>query len=258
MISVVIPTYKRPDLLSRLLESISVQTLLPDEVIVIDDCSQMYEAYQIVIHAFKDKLPGLYFHSLEHNSGAPTARNTGIKMAKGAWIALVDDDDEWLPEKLEKQWSLIQSSTDAKLGLVYTWTKAVGINGQASYDSKKSVKGDAVKALLTTNFIMSASVMVKKDAIIQAGLFDEAMPSCQDWEMWTRIALHGYHIDVVEEILTLYHRHGGESIGLGNKAKQGYYLFLKKFWKPIILKTSFINILKKFYLYLNVRSAKKL
>jgi glycosyltransferase involved in cell wall biosynthesis len=258
MISVVIPTYKRPDLLKRLLASIAQQTLLPDEVIVVDDCSMISEEYHAVIESFQPLFKELHFHSLEQNSGAPVARNTGIQMAKGEWIALVDDDDEWLPHKLEKQWQLILNSKARNLGLVYTWTKAVGVNGQESYDSRISVKGDAKSALLTTNFIMSASVMVKKDAIVKSGLFDEEMPSCQDWEMWTRIAINGYTVDVVEDVLTLYHRHGGESIGLGHKAKKGYYLFLMKYWKPILMHTSPLNILKKLYLYLKVKSARNL
>lgn len=258
MISVVIPTFKRPDLLLRLLKSIASQTLLPDEVIVIDDCSLMDQEYNSVIDEIRYKLPSLEFISLQVNSGAPVARNTGIKLARNDWIALVDDDDEWLPEKLEKQMELIQNSNVEKLGLVYSWTKAIGQKGQESYDSKVSVKGNAQKALLSTNFIMSASVVVNKEAICESGLFDEAMPSCQDWDMWIRIVLQGYHIDLVEEVLALYHRHGGKSIGLGERAKQGYYLLLTKYWKEILTKTTLTNIAKKTWLYLHVKSARRL
>ena len=99
---------------------------------------------------------------------------------------------------------------------------------------------------------MSASVMVRKSAIVAAGLFDDVLPSCQDWDMWTAIFMKGYTAEVVEDIQTIYHRHGGESIGLSPRAKLGYKLFLDKYFMEIIKRTSFINILKKSWLYFNV------
>ncbi|MDO6527446.1 glycosyltransferase family A protein [Motilimonas sp. 1_MG-2023] len=253
MISVVIPTYKRPDLLKRLLTSISQQSVQPEEVIIVDDCSGMTLEYSEVINEFSTILANLKYFSLESNSGASTARNKGIYESTQPWIALVDDDDEWLPEKLAEQKKLITQSTDEKLGLVYTWTEAQGVGEQASYTSCISVKGDARKALLTTNFIMSASVMVKREAIIEVNCFDVALPSCQDWDMWIRICLAGYHIDVVEKILTIHHRHGGESIGLSPKAKLGYKLLLESHWREIYKHTNIKNIVKKVILYIEVK-----
>lgn len=251
MISVVIPTYKRPDLLSRLLESICKQTYSPTEVIVIDDASGMDDEYQACIDKFSSRLPNLIYQCVEHNSGAPHARNIGIRLASNSWIALVDDDDEWLPEKLDKQWKLA-AKADPKLGLIYTWTRAQGCVDQPSYLSTHTVSGDAVRAILSTNFIMSASVMVRKQAIEEAGLFDEILPSCQDWDMWVRIFLKGYHCAVVPEVLTIYHRHGGESIGLSARAKLGYKLFLDKHFSATVRHTSLVNILKKSWLYIQV------
>lgn len=251
MISVVIPTYKRPDRLERLLLSISKQTLLPEEVIIVDDASGMKSEYEACVEKFKHSFNSIQYIELEENSGAPTVRNTGIKLAKNEWIALVDDDDEWLPRKLEKQWEIASSAMDS-LGLIYTWTEAVGQKGQKSYKSCHSFRGDVRKQILTTNFIMSASVMVRKRAIVKAGLFDEALPSCQDWDMWTAIFMKGYTAEVVESILTIYNRHGGESIGLSPRAKLGYKLFLDKYFTEIIKRTSLINILKKLWLYFNV------
>jgi glycosyltransferase involved in cell wall biosynthesis len=218
----------------------------------------MESEYNTVIHDFRPLFDALVFRSLQANSGAPVARNTGIQMASCEWIALVDDDDEWFPQKLEKQWSLIQGSDEPKLGLVYTWAKAVGVNGLSSYESKAIERGDVRRALLTTNFIMSASVLVRKEAMLRSGLFDDSMPSCQDWDMWVRLAMAGYNFDVVDEILTIYHRHGGESIGLGGRARLGYYVFLRKHATSIFKHTSLLNILRKLYLYLQVRSAAKL
>lgn len=148
---------------------------------------------------------------------------------------------------------IIKANQDPKLALVYTWTKAQGCNGQQSYDSCISVKGDAKRALLSTNFIMSASVLVKREALLKVNCFDTRLPSCQDWDMWIRIVLAGYHIDVVEEVLTIYHRHGGESIGLSVNAKHGYRMILDTHWREIVKYTGPLNMLKKFWLYVTVR-----
>jgi GT2 family glycosyltransferase len=251
LISVIIPSYRRPDLLARLLDSVCAQTTLPDEVIVVDDASGMDEAYQLCIQQYQNRLPSLLYHKLEQNSGAPHARNIGILRARHEWIALVDDDDEWLPEKLTKQ-RHIAETCHPSVGLIYTWTQAQGNAEQPSYQSTHSIEGDARRAILSSNFIMSPSVMVRRQAIKAAGLFDKALPSCQDWDMWARIFLKGYTCAVVPEILAIYHRHGGESIGLSARAKLGYKLFLDKHFLAILRHTSLINILKKSWLYIQV------
>ncbi|MCF6320047.1 MAG: glycosyltransferase, partial [Proteobacteria bacterium] len=93
MISVVIPTYKRSDLLARLLGSITLQTATPDEVIVVDDASPNSEQYTQVINEYKNKIKNLKYIRYEKNRGAPHARTIGIQETKNDWIALVDDDD---------------------------------------------------------------------------------------------------------------------------------------------------------------------
>ncbi|XKE47226.1 glycosyltransferase family 2 protein [Halomonas organivorans] len=252
-ISVVIPTYKRPGLLKRLLQSITEQTVKPKEIIVVDDCSDMISEYEEVIDDFRKCFPSLQFLVQPENGGAPKARNRGIRKASCDWVALVDDDDEWLPNKLEVQATIIQNTRLTNLGLVYTWTKAVGDNGLESYESKISVTGDARSRIVSTNFIMSASVIVKRQAILEAGLFDESLPSCQDWDMWIRIFMKGYECDVAREVLTIYHRHGGESIGLSSKALLGYRVLLEKHWFAILRFTSPLNWAKKTVLYTKTR-----
>lgn len=254
MISVVIPSYKRPKLLDRLLSSISKQTFLPNEIIVIDDASNMDKEYRAVADKYKAIFHNLQYIVLEKNSGAPVARNIGINLSKNEWIALVDDDDEWLTTKLEKQIDLINKYKDKPLGLIYTWAKAIDSENKLLYESTHTYSGIVKKELLKTNFIMSASVIVNKQAILDAGLFNINFPSCQDWDMWLRIALKNYSIAVVPEVLTIYHRHGGLSIGLSSNAKIGYNLFLKEHWKSIVLYTSPINWAKKIFLYFKINS----
>lgn len=250
-ISVVIPTYQRPDLLARLLESICNQTRLPEEVIVVDDASGMDAEYRECIGRFSLKLKNLQYIGLARNAGAPHARNVGIAASKGDWIALVDDDDEWIDRKLELQVAKVREVSD-RVGLIYTWVDALAKDGRLSYRSRASVSGDARTAILNTNFIMSASVMVRRDAIMSIGGFDEALPSCQDWDAWARLFLAGYNCDVVPQVLAIYHQHGGESIGLSSKAKLGYKKFLIKHWKSIFRYSGPVNWVRKIFLYVKV------
>jgi glycosyltransferase involved in cell wall biosynthesis len=247
MISVVIPTYKRPDLLERLLLSIERQTLQPEEVIVVDDASGLASDYASCIERFEGRIHNLSYHLLSENRGAPFARNFGIRKASNEWIALVDDDDEWLPRKLASQWAIAERA-QRPLDLIYTWTRAEGGADLESYVSESRVQGDGRGAILRTNFIMSASVLVRKEALLDAGLFDEELPSCQDWDMWTRLLLNGGTCAVVPEVLTIYHRHGGESIGLSVRASQGYRMYVKRHFCAILRHTGPINVLRKLWL----------
>jgi len=106
-ISVVIPTFNRVELLQRAIRSVLVQTLLPKEIIVVDDGSvdQTRETIQ-------SKYKGEVNYCYQPNQGVSHARNTGINMAKGNWIALLDSDDEWMPEKLEQQAAVLTDHPD--------------------------------------------------------------------------------------------------------------------------------------------------
>ena len=226
-VSIVIPTYKRPDYLDRLLKSIKNQTFKEFEVIVIDDNSPNYDEYERIINKYSIVFEEFKFLRNDENKGAPHSRNKGITEAKYDLVALVDDDDEWLPLKLEKQIELFKKSTD-KVGVVYTWTDVINENRDVMHEYRSNLEGFLKKEILEDCFIPSPSVMVRKKAILDAGLFDERFPSCQDWDMWTRIIFKGYEVKVVKEVVTLYNKHSGESIGLSKNANIGYLMYYKK------------------------------
>lgn len=232
-VSIVIPTYKRPDYLDRLLQSISEQTFREYEVIVVDDNSPNSDEYSPVIEKYKSVFSEFTFLCNETNKGAPYSRNRGILKSKYDLIALVDDDDEWLPRKLEKQVEIFVSNNQF-LGLVYTWTDAVDDAGNIVHQYRSEITGCPKKDILRECFIPSPSVMVRKKTIIAAGLFDESFPSCQDWDMWTRIILKGCNIDVVKETVTIYHKHNRGNIGNTNNAKKGYKMFYIKYFLSYI------------------------
>lgn len=246
-VSIIIPTYKRPDLLERLLDSINKQTYKKFEVIIVDDNSPNVNEYELVIRKYSELFNEFSFFRNKINSGAPFSRNFGINKAKYDLIALVDDDDEWMEEKLFKQVEVFKNNLD--IGIVYTWTKIVEKdNLVGNYSSE--IEGNALSQILKECFIPSPSIMLRKEVFLKSGFFDTNFPSCQDWDMWTRIILNGYKCKVVKEYLTIYHKHEQETIGNSAKAILGYKLYYKKH-KIHILKIlgfeGFIILLKHYY-----------
>lgn len=244
-VSVVIPTYNRPNFLERLLLSVKKQTYHDFEVIVVDDNSVQKQEYDRIISHYQLVFPSLTFIRNDKNSGAPYTRNRGIEAAGGSLIALVDDDDEWLPEKLEKQVDVFNEG-GANLGLVYTWTKAID-QGNVLYEYTSEHSGCPISELLSECFIPSPSVMVRKTALTKAGMFDTTMPSCQDWDMWTRILALGFSCDVVKSFVTIYHKHPEDTIGSSPQASKGYEMYYRKHL-PLYKKYH-----KKMYMKIKVR-----
>jgi glycosyltransferase involved in cell wall biosynthesis len=203
-VTVVISTYNRQDRIRRAMESVLSQTFQDFELIVVDDRST--DRTREVVQSFHD--PRLRYVCHEANKGGPAARNTGIKLAKGRYIALLDDDDEWLPLKLEKQVRKMRESP-ACTGVIYV--------GSEIYDERQKrvvkiyeprYRGNVYQRLLLSTILSSVgNVLVRKECFDEVGLFDEELSSCQDWDMWLRIAAR-FEFDFVPEILIRINIHG--------------------------------------------------
>ncbi len=216
MISAVITTCKRaPDMVLRAVNSILAQTYHNIEIIVIDDSPDDY-MYRSKVRSVIEKCAeentdiGIYYIPHKRNMGACAARNTGMNHAKGEYIAYLDDDDEWLPEKLEKQFSKIQ---ETKAALVYCgyYCKNEGTSKLIERNTEYH-RGRVFKELLYQNFVGSTSFPLINLACLKSiGGFDIQMQSAQDADAWLRIS-KTYEIECVEEPLIIYHEHGGEQI----------------------------------------------
>lgn len=225
-VSIIIPTYKRVDYLERLLISIKNQTFKDYEVIVVDDCSPNQDEYNNLINKYTKIFKEFSFITKTENKGAPNSRNIGIKKAKYPLIALVDDDDEWYSQKLEHQVDIFKKFPNTDI--VYTWTNAIDESGKVVYEYKKEIEGNPKYEILKGCFIPSPSIMVKKETIVKSGMFDEILPSCQDWDMWTRMILDGADVKVVKEIDTIYYKHNSGTIGLSSNAYKGFMIYFRK------------------------------
>ncbi len=205
-VSVIISTYNREHMVARAIKSVLGQTYRDFELIVVNDASTDHT--DEVLNSFNDKR--IRYVRFGENRGGPAARNTGIKMSRGNYISFLDDDDEWLPAKLEKQVEKIEHAP-GEVGLIYSGSEVIedGSNTvQRRYHPEQ--RGDVRIRLLLGPMVGSVSnVLVRKECFIKAGLFDESLKSCQDWDMWKRISDH-YEFDFTPEILSRIHLHGDQ------------------------------------------------
>lgn len=183
-VSVIIPAYNSARFVKEAIESVFAQTYGDYEIIVIDDGS--IDNTKGVIAPYLDKIKYIY----QQNQGASSARNTGIRHSQGEYIAFLDADDIWLPEKLRIQVEYLNNNPDT--AMVYSLDLRVDVNGRPCDNQSKLKRnlprGDIFDALFFRNFIKLSSVMVRKRILDTVGLFDESFTHSEDYELWLRIA----------------------------------------------------------------------
>lgn len=219
MVSAIITTYKRPpEIVKRAAESVLNQTFKDIELLIIDDSPSSYELREAVKTMASSLGERVRYIQHEENRGACVARNTGLKNANGEFIAFLDDDDEWLPEKIEKQLNIITKNDD--LALVYCGRYTHYTSEQRTVEQKvKFYRGNIYGKLILDNFIGSTSFpLIRKSVLEQLGGFDINMKAAQDIELWLRIAKR-HIVDYVEEPLVCYYVHEGEQITKNHRNK---------------------------------------
>ena len=203
MISVVIPTHNRADLLPRAIKSVLNQTIKDVEIIVVSDGST--DGTDALMHEFESQDKRIRYISYFPGRNGNYARNQGILASIGEYVAFLDDDDEWLPTKLEKQLKIMES--DPEIGIVYTGTHNVYVDLGISYDSVPVQHGDLSKDILLYNIVGSTTtVMVRKSVLNKTGLFDENLGAMQDYDLWVRVCQVA-KVGVVTEPLVNYYNY---------------------------------------------------
>ena len=194
-VSVVIPTHNAAEFLAEAVDSVLGQTYQPLEVIVVDDGSE--DETSRVAAAFTDRI--IYLH--KEWAGLSSARNTGIRAASGEWIALLDADDIWMPDRLQRQLKL---AAETGADLVFCDAKTLGSKDNIGptrfeqYGLKAQLERLAPDGVLLNPFellleagcyVLPSTVLVKKECLLQVGLFDEALYTNEDMDLWLRQAL---------------------------------------------------------------------
>lgn len=216
LVTAVITTHKRePNIVERALLSIINQTYSAIQIVVVDDSPSDYpqkEAVKNMVERYADKNNNIVYMPHDECRGACAARNTGLSMAKGKYIAFLDDDDEWVESKIEKQ---ISAFINDKIALVYCGSSVLNEATNIMTERKTIFKkGNVYPDLIMENFIGSTSFpLMRTDCLNAIGGFDVLMQSAQDFDVWLRLASK-YEVNYVEDPLVIYHTYPGVRISV--------------------------------------------
>ena len=265
-VSTVITTYKRDrDILNRAIKSVLNQTYPNIELLILDDNNHDSDYHKMVVNLVKDyQIQGkdIRIISPVENQGVQKSRNAGIENAKGEFIAFLDDDDEWSPFKIEKQLNIFNKSNNHNLAMVHCWYSYIVSknDGDISERVRKSELYDQnskLIKLLRSNHIGSTSFpLLRKDAVIRVGKFDEKLPASQDYDLWLRIAKE-FDIAVVKESLGNYYIHSGERISSTLEKKEEAMRYIDEKYKKLFLTDKIAYGNRLFRLGKNLVSQKK-
>lgn len=186
VVSVLIPAYNAEKYLSETIQSVLEQTFTDYEIVIIDDGSR--DGTERVVRSFSD--PRIRFFRKE-NGGPASARNVGLKMAQGKWIAFLDSDDLWLPEKLDIQIKVATEHPSA--GLIYSDCVRFGEKGLEEVRSTifRPGSGNVFWKLISEgNFIGTLTVIAKREILLACSGFDESpeIQGSEDYDLWIRVA----------------------------------------------------------------------
>lgn len=199
-ISVVIPTYNRRETIGRSIDSVLNQTLFPSEIIVVDDGSTDGTSDYI-----QSNFPSIRLLQ-QPNKGVSSARNMGIRSSNSDWVALLDSDDEWFPQKLEKQVMTLSQSPDIK----FCHTEEIWIrNGVRVNQMKKHQKygGHIFYKCLDMCRISPSSVLFHQSILDDVGYFDKDLKVCEDYDLWLRITAKFPVLYIDESLIKKYGGH---------------------------------------------------
>jgi glycosyltransferase involved in cell wall biosynthesis len=200
-VAVVIPTFNYARFITEAVESALAQTLSPLEVIVVDDGSTDRTSEVMAVYASDPRVRYLR----QENRGLSAARNTGIRAARGEFIALLDADDRWKPEKLSRQ---LAEFTQEQVGLVYCGREVFDEHGTQNSDPADRSKCErALEWLTTATLFCPSSVVMRRRCFTEQGGFDESLRKVEDREMWIRLAKH-WRFRCVPDCLVEWRRHG--------------------------------------------------
>ena len=208
LVSVVIPAYRCSTSIAQALESVFAQRLTNIEVIVINDACPETDCLERVLQPYRHRIR----YEKQSHQGPSAARNKGIAMAAGKYIALLDADDYWFPDHLAKQLQLLQR--DPSLSLVYSNCLLLQGDKPVATAFGREPQRDSVsfEALITGDCsITTSSVVCSRQALLDVGLFNPRFLRCEDYDLWTRLAKSGYRFAFRRDLQVCYRLSNGLS-----------------------------------------------
>ncbi len=232
-VSVIIPTYKTANLIAACLDSVFAQTYKDFEAVVVNDGSPDTPELEKVLAPYMDRI----IYIKQENKRTAGARNNAIRNARGEFVAFLDSDDTWMPDHLSSQMQMF--SADPSLGLTYS-NGLVGMPGEErEFMERCPSNGEATfdSLLVERCQIPISTVVARKTAIVKAGMFDEKLARCDDYDMWVRTAFHGAKIAYSRKVQARMPvgRPGSLSQSRARMA-EGYWTILEKYKQTLPLK----------------------
>lgn len=203
-VSVILPTYNRAHTLARAIDSVLAQTYRDFELIVIDDAST--DATPELMAGYDD--PRLRIHSLKRRGGQCVARNAGLHVARGRYIAFQDSDDEWHSDKLERQIGVFARAPGPDYAACFCRRVLVGEGAEPRVypqNPARQLQGSLFRLLLQQSLIATPTLVVEKAALERAGGFDEELSRWVDWDLVLRLARKHRFLFVDETLVTSHH-----------------------------------------------------
>lgn len=241
LVSVIIPVYNGEKFVASSIESALKQTYNPVEIIVINDGST--DGTQEVLNQFEGRIIVIQ----QKNAGQADARNHGLTIAKGKYIALLDSDDLFVPEKLEKQISFLKNGN---LDMVCSNFETI----DASNNKLKNISAphfhssNTLATFITGNFICTSTLLLKKEWIQKAGNFDTNMKGAEDGDLWFRMLVNGARLEVIHETLVKYRVHEENFSGRFSHMNQFRALANRKQYQLLKEKMLFSSVDDKLFL----------
>lgn len=211
LIDVILPTFNRSHVLERAIDSVLAQSNQSFQLYVIDDGSTDETAAMLLKYLDHPQV-----HCLrQENKGVSAARNMGIKHSQSEWIAFLDSDDEWLPQKLEIQLAFI--ALNPQYRFVHSneiWIRnGVRVNAQKKFDKSHH---DIFKHSLETCLISPSTVLMKRELCLEHGCFDERFLVCEDYDLWLKILAKEEVGFIFQDLIK---KHGGHADQLSTRFK---------------------------------------
>lgn len=206
-VSVIIPTHDRATPVVRAVESVLAQSAPPLEIIVVDDGSTDDTGERL-----RPMYSRVRYERLPHR-GVSAARNHGARVANGRWLAFLDSDDQWLPDKMRVHTALHRDDPDLAVSQTgEIWMR----NGVRVNPCKHHAKprGDIFTRSLQRCLVSPSAVMLRRDLFLDAGGFDEDLPVCEDYDLWLRLASR-WRFGLAEQALVI--KHGGHADQLSSR-----------------------------------------
>ena len=206
LVSVIIPAYDVAEFISEALDSVLAQSFTDYEIIVVNDGSPDTEGLERALAPYMSRIVYLK----QDNRGVSAARNTGIKAARGTFIAFLDADDSWLPNYLDVQVARIQA--DPTIDVLYPNVMMFGGTSEAGEEFMTICpsSGDVTfERLISQECNVSNCSIARRETIVRAGLFDESLRSVEDFDLWLRVIKSGGRIAYHRDVLARYRRRSG-------------------------------------------------